>query len=174
MSLLIASANACAINSGVAFARDAPHIDRVPGIAEVDVQNADLACPFDRERRGRGLDGPPLHRCVIGELYHPRLHLGADEEDHRVPRDRRVFLAADLDGTTERVVHLQRERESDAREIGAWQRLAPQVVVVIEGALNHSSTAKSSAAWKMPEMDTPVADASWSVVVAPRPEKPCN
>ncbi len=26
----------------------------------------------------------------------------------------------------------------------------------------------------MPEMDTPVADASWSVVVAPRPVKPCN
>src|SRR5690242_18368620 len=26
----------------------------------------------------------------------------------------------------------------------------------------------------MPEMDTPVAEASWIVVVAARPEKPCN
>ena len=30
---------------------------------------------------------------------------------------------------------------------------------------------KSSAAWKMPEMETPVAVASWRVVVAARPEK---
>jgi hypothetical protein len=39
-------------------------------------------------------------------------------------------------------------------------------------ALNHSSTAKSSADWKMPEIDTPVAMASWSVVVAARFAKP--
>jgi len=32
--------------------------------------------------------------------------------------------------------------------------------------------AKASAAWKMPEIWNPVSVASWSVVVAARPEKP--
>src|SRR5450759_1699295 len=36
------------------------------------------------------------------------------------------------------------------------------------------STAKSSAAWKIPEMETPVSVASCNVVVAARPAKPCN
>jgi len=29
-------------------------------------------------------------------------------------------------------------------------------------------------AWKMPEIDRPVSVASWRVVVAARPEKPCT
>ena len=48
------------------------------------------------------------------------------------------------------------------------QVLQPQVVEVI--AFHQPKTEKSSAAWKIPEMDTLVLVASWSVVVAARVE----
>jgi len=71
------------------------------------------------------------------------------------------------------LVVLNIEFQFQAGEIGSWQMLQPQVVVVSK-AFHQPRTAKSSAAWKIPEMETPVSVASWSVVVAARPAKPCN